>query len=556
MSVNLTSNFLSHARGFTLADGGGITWSINKATNAITATATATGALSSVGLSDSSAVPLYTVGNSPLTANGTLTLTLNTQTQKTFLAGPTSGSAAQPTFRSIAVADVPTLNQNTSGTAAGLSATLAISSGGTGQTSAAAAFNALSPLTTTGDLLIATGTNLAGRLAVGSNGYLLTVTGGLPTWEAVPTWNQNTTGNAATATSATTATNIAGGAAGSIPYQTALGATSLLATASGVLVGGTTPAWSTTPTLTGTNFTGIPYSAMTGTVPTWNQNTTGTAAGLSSTLAVGSGGTGQTTAAAAYNALSPMTTKGDIEYESSAGVAARLAIGSASNVLLVTGSGVPGWGTVPNAGLTNSSLTVTAGTGLSGGGSVSLGGSVTLANAGVTSAVAGTGVNVSGATGAVTLTVDQSFSPTWTGSHTFSTAPSMSGAGIRGGSIPVGALADPSVGTFSPSFTGLTVNNGSGGATYSGYYSKVGNLVVWSVYISVTGSATTASTAGSTYINNLPLTPTMPSACMVCNDTTVASIGVGSVKYGATDAFLPTWSATNSNIVISGAYTA
>jgi hypothetical protein len=28
------------------------------------------------------------------------------------------------------------------------------------------------------------------------------------------------------------------------------------------------------------------------------------------------------------------------------------------------------------------------------------------------------------------------------------------------------------------------------------------------------------------------------------------------VKYGATDAFLPTWSATNSNIVISGAYTA
>ena len=37
---------------------------------------------------------------------------------------------------------------------------------------------------------------------------------------------------------------------------------------------------------------GLDYSKLTGTVPTWNQNTTGTAAGLSATLAVGSGGTG------------------------------------------------------------------------------------------------------------------------------------------------------------------------------------------------------------------------------------------------------------------------
>jgi hypothetical protein len=39
--------------------------------------------------------------------------------------------------------------------------------------------------------------------------------------------------------------------------------------------------------------------------PTFNQNTTGTAAGLSATLAIGSGGTGQTTANAAFNALAP-----------------------------------------------------------------------------------------------------------------------------------------------------------------------------------------------------------------------------------------------------------
>jgi len=62
---------------------------------------------------------------------------------------------------------------------------------------------------------------------------------------------------------------------------------------------------------------------------------------------------------------------------------------------------------IANAYLANSSVTVTAGTGLSGGGAVSLGGSVTLSNAGVTSAVAGTGVSVSGATGAVTFSIGQ-----------------------------------------------------------------------------------------------------------------------------------------------------
>jgi hypothetical protein len=51
-------------------------------------------------------------------------------------------------------------------------------------------------------------------------------------------------------------------------------------------------------------------------------------------------------------------------------------------------------GATSNAGLQNSSVTVTAGTGLSGGGVVSLGGAVSLANAGVTS--------FNGLTGAVT----------------------------------------------------------------------------------------------------------------------------------------------------------
>jgi hypothetical protein len=62
---------------------------------------------------------------------------------------------------------------------------------------------------------------------------------------------------------------------------------------------------------------------------------------------------------------------------------------------------------VANGKLTNSSVTVSAGTGMSGGGAVSLGGTVTLTNAGVTSNVAGTGVAVSAGTGAVTISIGQ-----------------------------------------------------------------------------------------------------------------------------------------------------
>ena len=60
-------------------------------------------------------------------------------------------------------------------------------------------------------------------------------------------------------------------------------------------------------------------------------------------------------------------------------------------------------GATDNTGLQNSSITVSPGTGMSGGGEAALGSSVTLTNAGVTSIVAGTNVSVSGATGAVTV---------------------------------------------------------------------------------------------------------------------------------------------------------
>ena len=84
----------------------------------------------------------FVVTNSPVTSTGALTAARNSQAIKTFLAAPPD-VAGVPAYRAIAATDVPTLNQNTTGTAAGLSVTLAVNKGGTGATTAQAAVNAL-----------------------------------------------------------------------------------------------------------------------------------------------------------------------------------------------------------------------------------------------------------------------------------------------------------------------------------------------------------------------------------------------------------------------------
>jgi hypothetical protein len=45
---------------------------------------------------------------------------------------------------------------------------------------------ALVPLSATGDLLVRSSGGSNARLAVGTNGYVLLVVGGMPTWSAVP----------------------------------------------------------------------------------------------------------------------------------------------------------------------------------------------------------------------------------------------------------------------------------------------------------------------------------------------------------------------------------
>lgn len=67
---------------------------------------TAVGSVTSVGLADNSSTPIYTTG-SPVTSSGNLTFTLATETANFVFAGPTSGAAAQPTFRAEVFNDQP-----------------------------------------------------------------------------------------------------------------------------------------------------------------------------------------------------------------------------------------------------------------------------------------------------------------------------------------------------------------------------------------------------------------------------------------------------------------
>lgn len=140
---------------------------------------------------------------------------------------------------------------------------------------------------------------------------------------------------------------------------------------------------------------------------------------------------------------------------------------------------------IPNDALDESAITVTAGAGMSGGGSVSLGGEITLDNAGVTS-LTGTSnqVNVSASTGGVTLSLPQSIgtssSPTFSG-LTLSglTANAFIYAGSGGviestdsaptnGQILIGRTGNtPVAATITGTSNQVTVTNGSGTITLS-----------------------------------------------------------------------------------------
>lgn len=232
-----------------------------------------------------------------------------------------------------------TASNGISATALTLTSTpLALTSGGTGQTTKAAAFDALSPTTTTGDIIYYNGTDNV-RLGIGSAGQFLSVSAGVPAW-VTDTGTGTVTSVAASSSDITI---------GGSPITTAGTLTFSLNTVS-IAKGGTGQTTQTAafdalaPTTTAGDIiyyngtdnirlgAGAANSVLTssGSAPQWTTS-----------IGIASGGTGQATQTAAFDALAPTTTNGDMIYYNGTDNL-RLAVGSANQVLTSFG-GIPTW---------------------------------------------------------------------------------------------------------------------------------------------------------------------------------------------------------------------
>ena len=326
------------------------------------------------------------------------------------------------------------------------SGTTAIAHGGTSATTAIAAFDGLAPTTTSGDLIYRTSTGNV-RLGIGSSGQLLTASGGLPVW-------------------------ISPAASGTVNYVDVSG-------------GGT-----------GLSFNGGPITAS-GTI---------TATG---TLGVGFGGTSATTAIAAFDALAPTTTSGDLIYRTSTGNV-RLAIGTSGTILTSSG-GFPVWSA--NNGTVNYVDVSGGNTGLTfNGGPVTASGTITASGTLVVSA-GGTGASTltgvlkgTGTTAIVAATAGTDFvSPivatNFTAQQTFAGATNILAAVFTNAAEKVTVATSAATGTLNYDITSQSVLYYTGNATANfipNFRGSAGNTLTSILATGQAVSAVWAVTMGTT----------------------------------------------------------
>lgn len=98
--------------------------------------ASASGTVTSLSVNTTAAAPLFTCTVSTPTTTPAIVCALTNAAQNAFWAGPSSGGTGAPSYRAIVPADVPTLDQNTTGTAANVTGIVAAANGGTNSSTA------------------------------------------------------------------------------------------------------------------------------------------------------------------------------------------------------------------------------------------------------------------------------------------------------------------------------------------------------------------------------------------------------------------------------------
>ncbi len=495
----------------------------------------------------------------------TTMLSPNTTSTKLFLSQTGTGTnGAAPVWGSVSKTDVGLANvENTALSTWTGAATIAtvgtittgvwngtaipVANGGTGATTKTLGFNALTPMTTLGDTEYHDGTNgvrLAGNTT--TTRKLLRQTGN-GTVSAAPAWDTLIDGDIPTTLTGKTYNGLTLTAA-SIGFTVAGGTTSKTLTISNTLTLAGTDA-STLNIGAGGTLGSAAFTASTAYAPTIGSAsittlgtiTTGTWTG--SAVGISYGGTGATTKTLGFNALTPMTTLGDLEYhDGTNGVRLAGNTTSTKKFLSQTGTGAvsaaPAWGALVDGDIP-STLTGKTYNGLS-----------LTANA--------TGFQIAGGTTSKTLVVSNNLTFSGTDGSTLNIG--------AGGTLGTGAYATIAnymplaggtfTGGISFSGTGLRITGDMSNATAASRLMVQTSTVNGNTYFSLLPNGT--STNAQLHIFGTSDPANAAYGALTVNSGTVQlqsnAVGTGTVlplrfMIGSTEVFR---AATSANLLIGG----
>lgn len=454
------------------------------ANGVVSATGSGLGSVTSVGLD----MPdIFSVAGTPVTNSGVLAATLRTQNAHLVWAGPTAGVAA-PTFRALTASDVPVLNQNTTGTASNVTGIVAIANGGTG--SATQNFVDLSSAQT-----VAGAKTFSSNIA--ANGFVKT--GGTSAQFLKADGSVDAT---AYLSSADISNKL------NVTDTAAMLLNLLRKTDTSIML---SPYRRSSTLVTNNDIESLSYAKLSGTVPVWNQNTTGTASNVTGVVSIANGGTGSTTASDAIQSLLPSQAGNSGKFLKTDGTSASWQTTSGGLTLPVSGA-------EGGTGVDNTGKTITLGGNLTTSGAFATTITTTAAT-NITLPVTGTLSTVAGAENLTNKTLS---------------SPNLTGTAIVNNQVVNGTITLPSL---SAGFVQLNAAGllGSASLTSSNITTALNYAPVHPMYAQFSDNTTQTNTLSTAKAMSLSTTDIPSSFISLVGGTkiTVSTAGVYNIMFSA-----------------------